>query len=78
VFFLNEEIIKDLRICIFDWSRTTRIYHIENMGVKVRNSVFVGVLHYTVNVGIISYLVIYITEQKYIMKSFKILQSQYG
>ena len=23
--FINEKLIKDLRICIFDWSRTTRI-----------------------------------------------------
>ena len=44
----------------------------------IRNSVFIAVLHYTVNVGIILYLVIYITEQKHIMKSLNILQSRYG
>ena len=53
-------------------------YHTENMGVKVRNSDVIAVLHYTVSVGIISYLVIYITEQKHIMKSLKLLQSRYG
>jgi len=44
----------------------------------IQNSVFIAVLHFTVNVQIILYFVIYITEQKHIMKSLNILQSRYG
>ena len=51
-------------------------YHTENMGVKVQNSVFV-VLHYNQCWDYIVLSNIYITEQKHIMKSFKILQSRY-
>jgi hypothetical protein len=61
--FLNEKLIKDLRICIFDWFGTTRIlctteeildpifilccYLVGNMVVKVSGT---AVLHLTVNV----------------------------
>ena len=43
----------------------------------IRNSVFVAVLHYSQHWDYM-YLVIYITEQKHIMKNLKILQSRYG